>query len=389
MRILFVADGRSPIALNWIRYFAERGDEVYLATTFACQPELSLHEIEFTPVAYSGARARGSRSHAGTGLGLRWRTVLRQILGPLTLRRSAQSLQRFIDHVHPDVVHAMRIPFEGMLAANARSAAPLVVSVWGNDFTLHAPSTPLMRHHTEWTMTVADGLHADCHRDVRLARQWGLSPTRPTLVIPGSGGIRTEVFYAPREIQAEPVVINPRGARAYVRTDVFLHAIPEVLRRLPGARFLCPGLVGDRGAERTIRSLGIQRAVQLLPHLPQAELAGLFRGSQVLISPSTHDGTPNTLLEGMACGCLPVAGNLESIREWIRDGENGVLVDASDAGQVAQGILRGLENENLRRQAAGLNRELVRQRAEYGPCMQRAAEFYVKVIADSAAASTP
>ena len=27
MKILFVADGRSPIAQNWIRHFAERGDK--------------------------------------------------------------------------------------------------------------------------------------------------------------------------------------------------------------------------------------------------------------------------------------------------------------------------------------------------------------------------
>ena len=31
MRLLFVADGRSPTALNWIRYFSERGDDVFLA----------------------------------------------------------------------------------------------------------------------------------------------------------------------------------------------------------------------------------------------------------------------------------------------------------------------------------------------------------------------
>ena len=58
MRLLFVADGRSPIALNWIRYFAERGDEVYLASTFDCSPDLPLKGLEFTPVAYSQALNR-------------------------------------------------------------------------------------------------------------------------------------------------------------------------------------------------------------------------------------------------------------------------------------------------------------------------------------------
>src|SRR6478609_7744686 len=33
MKILYIADGRSPIAQNWIRHFVERGDEVYLAST--------------------------------------------------------------------------------------------------------------------------------------------------------------------------------------------------------------------------------------------------------------------------------------------------------------------------------------------------------------------
>ena len=132
-----------------------------------------------------------------------------------------------------------------------------------------------------------------------------------------------------------------------------------------------------------VAELGIGHAVQLLPQLQQPELADLFRRSQVMVSPSVHDGTPNSLLEGMACGCFPVAGDLELIREWIKDGENGLLVDATDPDQLADGILRALEDKNLRQDAAGLNQQLIRQRAEYGQCMQRAVEFYAKVIADS------
>ena len=321
--------------------------------------------------------------------GLKTRLTLRRLLGPLTVRRSARKLRPFIERVHPDIVHAMRIPFEGMLAADARTLAPLVISVWGNDFTLHAPSTPLMRHYTEWTMSVADGLHADCHRDIRLARQWGLPNARPTLVAPGSGGVRAEVFYAAKEPPADPVVINARGARGYVRTDTFLRAIPAVLQKIPSARFICVALAGDRQVMRTVAKLGVGHAVRLVPQIQQPELADLLRRSQVMVSPSVHDGTPNSLLEGMACGCFPVAGDLESIREWIQDGENGLLVDATDPIQIAHGILRALEDKNLRRVAAGLNQDLIRQRAEYGQCMQRASEFYVKVISDSAAATAP
>jgi glycosyltransferase involved in cell wall biosynthesis len=280
-------------------------------------------------------------------------------------------------------VHALRIPFEGMLAADAYAGGPLLVSVWGNDFTLHARATGLMGHYTAWTMQVADALHADCQRDIRLGKQWGFDPSRPTLVIPGNGGVRMDLFHPAPQPADQPLVINPRGFRTYVRNDVFFRAIPLVLARQPRARFVCVAMAGEPQATQWVRELGIENSVELLPPLPHAQMADLFRGAQVVASISTHDGTPNTLLEGMACGCLPVAGDLESIREWIKPSHNGLLVDPNDASSVAAGILEGLENESLRQQAAGENQKIITERAEYARCMAAAELFYQRIIASS------
>jgi glycosyltransferase involved in cell wall biosynthesis len=89
-----------------------------------------------------------------------------------------------------------------------------------------------------------------------------------------------------------------------------------------------------------------------------------------------HDGTPNSLIEAMACGCFPIAGDLDSIREWITHGQNGLLVDAGSPQSIADAILLGLEREDLRREAAGLNENLISGRAEYGVVMKKVAEFY-------------
>jgi hypothetical protein len=45
VRILFVADGHSPIARNWIAHFVEAGHEVHLASTFPTGPDLPLASI--------------------------------------------------------------------------------------------------------------------------------------------------------------------------------------------------------------------------------------------------------------------------------------------------------------------------------------------------------
>ena len=382
MRLLFVADGRSPIATNWIRFFVERGDEVHLASTFACQPELDLAGIDITPVAFSGTKRSSASpvSRPAFSRTLKLRTVIRHYLGPLTIARAARKLRTVIERVNPDLVHAMRIPYEGMLAADAYAGIPLLVSVWGNDFTLHAPSTRLMRHYTRWTMQVANALHADCRRDIRLAGEWGFPAKRPTLVTPGNGGIRTDIFFPPEKLVDEPVIVNPRGFRAYVRNDVFFKAIPLVLNEIPQARFLCVSMAGEAQAQQWIKELGIGHAVELLAPMPHAEMAEVYRRAAALVSPSTHDGTPNTLLEGMACGCTPVAGDLESIREWVTDGENGLLTDATDPHRLAESIVRALKSKDLREQAAGLNAKRIAEGAEYNACMSQALSFYQRII---------
>jgi glycosyltransferase involved in cell wall biosynthesis len=379
MKILFVADGRSPISQNWIRHFVQHGDEVYLASTFACSLDFPVKELEITPVAFSSVqkvnRRPGTRSARTVGL----RTMIRQWFGPFTIRRAADRLHGFIERVKPDIVHAMRIPYEGMMAADAYTGAPLIVSTWGNDFTLHAPSTRLMEHYTRWTMKVADALHADCQRDVRLAYEWGLARDKLSLVAPGNGGIRTDIFYPPQKPMEEPVIINPRGFRPYVRNDVFFQAIPFVRAKHPNAKFVFALMAGEVQAETWIRELGVRDSVELLPPLPHAQMADIFRRAQIVASPSIHDGTPNSLLEGIACGCFPVAGDLESIREWITPNENGLLFDSNDARSIADTICAAIENISLREKAASRNHEIISTRAEYQKNMKRAQEFYKKV----------
>jgi glycosyltransferase involved in cell wall biosynthesis len=376
MKVLFVVDGRSPIALNWIRHFVERGDDISIASTFPCTLDLPIKRLAVIPVAFSAFKKADQRPGSASARSLNLRTALRQWLGPLTIRPAAQKLRDFIKDIKPDLVHAMRIPYEGMIAADAYAGIPTLVSIWGNDFTLHAPSSPLMRHYTRWTMQVADAIHADCHRDIRLAKVWGFDRSKPTLVAPGNGGVRTDVFYPPGKPVEEPVILNPRGFRPYVRNDTFFKAIPHVLEKHPDAKFLCSSMAGEPQAIQWIRELNINHAVELLDLMPHEKTAEVYRRAQILVSPSIHDGTPNTLLEGMACGCFPLAGDLESIREWITPGINGLLFDPNDSQAIAAGIVHAIEDKNLRGSAAGLNREIISARAGYAGNMQRAEEYY-------------
>ena len=411
MKICFVADGRSVIAKNWIRWFIEQGHDVHLISTFPCDPSnplvASLHiaPLDFSAKARAapiGGSAGGLTTHGNPFFArlrgsLLWKTLakLRDLLNPFAVALQQRKVRRIIRRMQPDLVHAMRIPFEGILAARALEGEPfpLLVSVWGNDFTLFAADSPEIARLTRRAMGRADALHPDCERDLHLARDYGLDAQKPFAVLPGNGGVRTDVF-RPGLIDPDlrrrwdipenaSVVINPRGIKPYIRTDTFFQAIPLVLAENPNVFFLGAMMEGNSVADGWISRFGIEKSVRGLPFVTHDEMAQLFRLATVTVSPADHDGTPNTLLEAMSCGTFPVAGNIESVREWIVSGENGLLFDQSDPAALAQAILEALRNDALRNAAVPLNQKLIADRADYAVSMRKADAFYQHLIARS------
>jgi glycosyltransferase involved in cell wall biosynthesis len=386
MKLLYIADGRSPTARNWIRYFIQDEHEVHLVSTSPCAEIPGLASLQVLPVAFSQVGIQGTGGKTEKGLLRRitplWvRTFIRQRLGLLTLGKAARRLSKLIKEINPDLIHAMRIPYEGILAVRAKPKQPLIVSVWGNDFTLHAKSNRALGRHTRRTVKRVTALHTDCRRDLTLAQRWGFPEERLSVVLPGSGGVRKEVFFPPEAAPpvSPPVVINPRGFRAYIRNDTFFKAIPLVLKQYPNAKFLCPAMKSHPKAHRYVEQLRISNAVVLQPMMPQAALAEQLRKSHIVVSPSTHDGTPNSLLEAIACGCFPIAGDIESIREWIRDGENGLLVDTGEPGVLAMAIITAIKDNLLRKQAREMNFRVINEFAAYDTVMPQASHFYQQV----------
>jgi hypothetical protein len=95
------------------------------------------------PVGFSRAAASEGgvagrvKPQAASGAGL-----AEALVGAADRGRQRAPVRRLGERIRPDLVHALRLPLEGMLAAEAGLAAPLPISLWGNDLTLHAPPRP-------------------------------------------------------------------------------------------------------------------------------------------------------------------------------------------------------------------------------------------------------
>jgi len=396
MKVVLVADGRSTITRSWLACLSGKDVEISLVSTFPCERPEGVRDLLILPVAFS-ALAGGQVKIAGQDQqksGLRkmlsnFRGLLQDLrydIGPLTLRRYRKQYIAFLESIQPDIVHALRIPFEGMLASFTPAEFPLAISTWGNDLTLHARGSAAMATWTRKALHRANGLMADATRDLDLADRWGFQTGFPKLMVPGNGGLDLAYFLqfqiekrrVPSYLDSQKFhIINPRGFRpGSVHQEVFFKAIPAILREIPEIQFLCPTMQGQAEAERWVHKLSIEQQVVLLPYLPQSELWYLYHSADVYISLSSHDGTPNTFLEALACGCFPIVGDIASLRDWIEDGKTGMLVDPLDAEQVSKAVVSTLRDKKLREEAKPLNWAILNERAERAKVRAKVMSFY-------------
>ena len=398
MRIAFIADGRSEHTRRWLRYFVYRGDEVLLLSTHPYPGDLfGIHPTNLPKLFRAGASMVKSSdlgpsngnvlspqvALARTGL-YKWVWPLWHQASVLEVPIQAFAARRVLSRVKPDVVHAMRMQNEGYVGALI-GYHPLVLSAWGSDFAFMAQRYPIHGLLTRHAMRKLDAFTADCNRDLHLALSYGLGQDKPTRYFPGNGGVDLDVF-CPGEPHAhtrDRLVVYSRGASLFYRTDTLLAAIKIMLANQSHKQTKFVLLASQAGVSmigRMRKILGLpETQVIIQPFMSQGDLAHLLQKAAVSVSPSISDGIPNSMLEAMACGAFPVMSNLESIREWITHGVNGLLFDPTDAQDLADCLMEALDNPSMRQRARPGNSEMVSDRADYAKVMPQVRTFYQSV----------
>jgi len=94
-----------------------------------------------------------------------------------------------------------------------------------------------------------------------------------------------------------------------------------------------------RNIETMVHNLGLAYNVHLLGVISHTNIMKLFRAVDIIVSPSLYEGVPLVLLEAMFFGKLIIASALPGVKDVIKDGETGVLVEPGDIHSLAQAII--------------------------------------------------
>lgn len=146
-------------------------------------------------------------------------------------------------------------------------------------------------------------------------------------------------FYAPGDEPAGEYILSVGDdvSRDYstLREAIFDAGFPVVLRT---------SLMAEDGSRHP--NVKVMRG-----RSSDAALRQLYRRAKVVALPlhdTLHPGGITTLLEAFACGKAVVAANSRGVRDYLRDGDNCLVVPCGDAAALKTSLLRLMNDRELR-----------------------------------------
>jgi glycosyltransferase involved in cell wall biosynthesis len=346
-------------------------------------PQLNLHpsvKERGLRIGIPFIRNRFSRKFRVIARGL---TTVRAYLFP---DYRTHALERVINNIKPDIVHAAEFQNSAYLTLKVKEKMGAKFPVWmvtnyGNDIYLYGR----LAEHQERVKAVlmqCDYYTCECERDVQLAQSMGLRG-KLLPVLPVMGGFDLEHIETISRVSPPSTrrQILLKGYQHYAgRALTGLQAIAQCADVLRDYRIVIYSAFSDVkiAAELYKQDTGLQ--IEILPPVPYEHMLEQFGKSRIYIGVSISDGISISSLEAMVMGAFPIQSFTACVDEWFEDGISGSIVRPEDVNSIADAIRRSVTDDSLVDTAAEINMKTILERADFQKNKAKIAEIYQQVF---------
>lgn len=239
----------------------------------------------------------------------------------------AEAFEQALLTINPDVVHsfALQIGCLPILSVmNDHQNFKWIYSSWGSDL-YNRKNKPEYLKEVPAVLKRVDYLFTDCKRDYNIAQSQGFNGVYLG-VFPGGGG------FEPRVVEMERKTNNSFALKAYQndlgRAITALEALYEVYKLNNEISVYCFGASPDFFQHLKNNDYPANFLREVHEIISYENVMQLMERCDFYIGNSISDGIPNTMIEAMFCGCIPIQSNPgEATAELIEHGINGWLIN--------------------------------------------------------------
>lgn len=272
-------------------------------------------------------------------------------LKPFNLIQTPKKINQIISDFNPTVVHihqANSVAFLSFLAMRKRSI-PTVLTAWGSDILVLPNQSLLLNRMVKYNLSRADALTSDSKFMATEMKR--LKPQSASILIANFG----IGFNPPVGVAKEKIIYSNRLHKSLYRIDAILDAFRVFkLNQLNQDWKLVIAAVGE---ETDYLKAKVQQeninGVEFVGWVDAQANADWYNRATYWVSIPESDATSISLLEAMACGCIPILSDLPANREWINNLKTGYIVEDTTEDFFSKALNYKYDN------AASINRNLI------------------------------
>jgi len=276
-----------------------------------------------------------------------------EMRNPFAVFSNIQALKKVISEFKPDIIHVHQANAYGYFASMAnRRRIPMVLTTWGSDVLLLPKRGFIYRYIVTKSLRDADFITADAQYMAEAIH--GLIGKKEVTI--ANFGIEISSMTASH--QKENIIYSNRLHQDLYNIDQIISGSASFLKEHSDWSIT----IGANG--NNTEALKAQAEAEI--HENQFAFIGFvtadvnrahYLKSSIYISIPNSDGTAISLLEAMAYGAIPVVSDLPANREWIVDGENGIILRDRN---VEEALGRALELDG--KDVAQRNAQIISER---------------------------
>jgi glycosyltransferase involved in cell wall biosynthesis len=252
-----------------------------------------------------------------------------------TIFSTVKEIKKQIELFQPSIIHihqANSYAFFALLACR-KSFIPTVLTAWGSDVLLLPKSNFLLKKMVQFNLRNADFLTSD---SIYMAQEMEkIAPLKNRIIIANFG-----IDVTPTNCEKENIVYSNRLHKKLYRVDKIIEAFSLFYTNNNTDWKLVIAATGTETETLKIKAaeLNLEHAIEFVGWIQKEDNEQWYSKAKIWVSIPESDATSISLLEAMACGCIPVVSDLPANREWIQSGLNGIIVNDLESDFISDAL---------------------------------------------------
>lgn len=255
-----------------------------------------------------------------------------------------KKIREVIEHYKPTHIHVHQANSYSFFTARALGKRQnMYLTAWGSDILLLPKKNFFWKKMVQYSLNRFSYFTADS-QEVADEINKLIAVKNPILV--ANFGIEIQEV----STNKENIIYSNRLHKPLYRINKVIEAFHRFLQSNPSENWkLVIAAVGSETdkLKEMVKERGIENQVEFIGWVDAETNRKYYAKSKFWISVPESDATSISLLEAMAYDCVPIVSNLPSNKEWIKNGENGLVVQDLEIEYLSEILSVDLNNARI------------------------------------------